>query len=67
MKVAVIGGGPSGLVVLKYLVTSHLFLGTEPVDVQLFESEPAVDGTFYARQYEDGEVCDSVPPSFSPS
>jgi len=56
MKVAVIGAGPSGLVTLKYLATAHLFLGTEPIEARLFESEDAIGGTFHARTYEDAEV-----------
>lgn len=56
MRVAVIGGGPSGLVTLKYLLTAHQFLGVEPIEAHLFESDDAVGGTFYARTYEDAEV-----------
>lgn len=56
MKVCVIGGGPSGLVTLKYLATSHQFLHTEPIEVKLFESESRVGGTFASRTYEEAEV-----------
>jgi len=56
MRVAVIGGGPSGLVTLKYLLTAHGFLGTEPIEAKLFEAEPDIGGTFLARTYEDAEV-----------
>lgn len=56
MKVAVIGAGPSGLVTLKYLVSAHTFLGTEPIETLLFESEDTIGGTFQARTYEDAEV-----------
>lgn len=61
MRVAVIGGGPSGLVTLKYLLTSHLFLGTDPVEAILFESEDSIGGAFAHRVYEDAEV--GSPPS----
>ena len=58
MRVAVIGGGPSGLVTLKYLVTAHeLFPGTEPIEARLFEQEDSIGGTFKYRAYEDAEVC----------
>lgn len=56
MRVAVVGAGPSGLVTLKYLVTAHKFLGTEPIEARLFESEAKIGGTFVARVYEDAEV-----------
>ncbi|KAK5994501.1 Monooxygenase ptmN [Cladobotryum mycophilum] len=59
MKVAVIGGGPSGLVTLKYLVTAHQFLGGEPIEVRLFEPQSEVGGTFVARVYEDAELVSS--------
>lgn len=57
MKVAVIGGGPSGLVTLKYLTQAHEYLNCEPVEARLFEYQPQVGGTFSARVYEDAEVC----------
>lgn len=56
MKVAIIGGGPSGLVTLKYVLNAHLHLGCEPIEARLFESQPRVGGTFVARSYEDTEV-----------
>jgi dimethylaniline monooxygenase (N-oxide forming) len=56
MKVAVIGGGPSGLVTLKYLVTASQFLSDASFEVRLFESESSVGGTFRHRSYEDAEV-----------
>jgi dimethylaniline monooxygenase (N-oxide forming) len=56
MRVAVIGGGPSGLVTLKYLLTAHEFLPVEPIEVRLFESKDEIGGTFRYRVYEDAEV-----------
>jgi dimethylaniline monooxygenase (N-oxide forming) len=57
MRVAIIGGGSSGLVTLKTLVTAHEFLpGTEPVKARLFEQEDSIGGTFKHRVYEDAEV-----------
>ncbi|CCC11410.1 hypothetical protein SMACR_02068 [Sordaria macrospora] len=60
MRVAVIGGGPSGLVTLKYLLTAHQFLGGEPIEAHLFEGDDAVGGTFYTRTYEDAELVSST-------
>jgi protoporphyrinogen oxidase len=58
MRVAIIGGGPSGLVTLKYLVTAHEFFpGTEPIEARLFEADDSVCGTFKDCAYEDAEVC----------
>ncbi|KAM7190982.1 dimethylaniline monooxygenase [Naviculisporaceae sp. PSN 640] len=59
MKVAVIGGGPSGIVTLKYLINAHRSLHTRPIEARLFESEESVGGTFYARTYEDAELVSS--------
>lgn len=56
MRVAIIGAGPSGLVTLKYLLAAERSLGTEPVEVRLFESESGVGGTFLVRTYEEAEV-----------
>lgn len=61
-KVAVIGAGPGGLVTAKYLLESHRALGTEPLEVKVFEAEDAIGGTFYARMYEDGEVRQDLHP-----
>jgi cation diffusion facilitator CzcD-associated flavoprotein CzcO len=55
-RIAVIGGGPGGLVTLKYLTQAHMFLPVEQVQVRLFEADDAIGGTFYKRTYEDGEV-----------
>jgi dimethylaniline monooxygenase (N-oxide forming) len=57
MRVAVIGGGPSGLVTLKYLATAHEFFDdVKPIEAKLFESEASVGGTFKHRAYENAEV-----------
>jgi dimethylaniline monooxygenase (N-oxide forming) len=56
MRVAVIGGGPSGLVTLKYLVTAHQFQQVEPIEARLYEAEASIGGTFRYRVYEDAEV-----------
>ncbi|KAH6985322.1 dimethylaniline monooxygenase [Ilyonectria destructans] len=59
MRVAVIGGGPSGIATLKYLAKAHQNLPCEPVDARLFEYQPQVGGTFAARTYEDAELVSS--------
>lgn len=56
MKVAIIGGGPSGIVTLKYLVTAHQSLQCEPIEARLFECQPQIGGAFVARVYEDAEA-----------
>lgn len=60
MRVAVIGGGPSGLVQLKVLATAHeYFPSTEPFEVKLFESYDQVGGVFLHHVYEDAELVSS--------
>jgi len=62
MRIAIIGAGPSGLVTLKYAMSAHKTLqSSDPVDARLFETEPGVGGTFYARTYEDAEVRSGSP------
>ena len=56
MRIAIIGAGPSGLVTLKYALSAHLAFDLDPIDAKLFESEPGIGGTFFARTYEDAEV-----------
>ena len=57
LKVAVVGGGPAGLVTLKYLLTAHEFFdGVSPIEARLFESQEEIGGTFRYRVYEDAEV-----------
>ncbi|RKF83550.1 Dimethylaniline monooxygenase 2 [Golovinomyces cichoracearum] len=57
MRVAVIGGGPSGLTTLKHLLTAHNFFpGIDPIEAILFESEDSIGGTFRYRTYENAEV-----------
>ncbi|KAM3508945.1 hypothetical protein MY11210_006520 [Beauveria gryllotalpidicola] len=59
MKVAVISGGPSSLVTLKYLCEVQQYLSYEPVKAVLFEYQNDVGGTFLARAYEDAEARES--------
>ena len=51
-----IGGGPSGLVTLKYLIAAQEFHPAQPIEARLFESEGHIGGTFRYRVYEDAEV-----------
>lgn len=60
MRVAIIGGGPSGLVQLKVLATAHQHLeGTEPFELMLFESYDELGGVFLHHVYEDAELVSS--------
>jgi dimethylaniline monooxygenase (N-oxide forming) len=57
MKIAIIGGGPSGLVTLKHLATAHeYFSGLEPITIRLFDSRKEIGGTFRYGTYRDSEV-----------
>jgi dimethylaniline monooxygenase (N-oxide forming) len=62
LKVAIIGGGPSGLVTLKTLLELGDRYGDVEVHASLFEAEDAIGGTFRYRSYGEprstmGEVC----------
>ncbi|CAF3452209.1 unnamed protein product [Fusarium graminearum] len=59
MKVVVIGGGPSGLVTLKYLLNAHLSLDSDPIEVRLFELDDTIGGVFATRVYADAELVSS--------
>ncbi|VTT59581.1 unnamed protein product [Fusarium fujikuroi] len=64
MRVAVIGGGPSGLVTLKYLARAHLSLDCDAIEARLFEVEDSIGGAFTHRTYDDAEVliCHTLKP-----
>lgn len=55
VTVAVIGGGPAGLVTLKYLLAAEEYLGSK-ANVRLFEADSTIGGAFQSRTYEGGEV-----------
>ncbi|KAK4442721.1 hypothetical protein QBC34DRAFT_443918 [Podospora aff. communis PSN243] len=59
MKVVVIGAGPGGLVTLKHLATAHNFFDIKPIDVQLFEAEDSLGGTFKYRVWAGAELVSS--------
>ncbi|CZR49683.1 uncharacterized protein FPRO_14839 [Fusarium proliferatum ET1] len=59
MRVAVIGGGPSGLVTLKYLARAHLSLNCDAIEARLFEAEDSIGGAFTHRTYDDAELVSS--------
>lgn len=59
MRVAVIGGGPSGLVTLKYLNQAAQFFPGTHIEAKLFEAAPHIGGVFYHHVYEDAELVSS--------
>ncbi|KAJ0107789.1 hypothetical protein J7T55_000051 [Diaporthe amygdali] len=59
LKVAVIGGGPSGLVTLKYLLEARKFFAGANIEAHLFEKAEDVGGIFSYRVYEDAELVSS--------
>ncbi|KAH7322857.1 hypothetical protein B0I35DRAFT_450094 [Stachybotrys elegans] len=59
MRVAIIGGGPSGLVQLKVLAEAHRHFPVEPIELKLFESHEKIGGIFFHHSYEDGEMVSS--------
>jgi dimethylaniline monooxygenase (N-oxide forming) len=56
LRVAVIGGGPAGLVTLKYLLEAHRFFPGVEIEADLFEKEEDIGGVFSYGVYEDAEV-----------
>lgn len=67
LKVAIIGGGPSGLVTLKYLLEARKFFPGTQIEADLFEKEGDVGGIFSYGVYEDAEVSFIIRPSFRSS
>lgn len=65
LKVAVIGGGPSGLVTLKYLLEAQKFFPGAEIEADLFEKEGDVGGVFSYGVYEDAEASLSTIRSLS--
>lgn len=59
MRVAIIGGGPSGLVQAKVLLEAHTRFAVSPIEVKLFESYPKLGGIFFHHSYEEGELVSS--------
>lgn len=59
MRVAIIGGGPSGLVQLKVLAELHQRFNVTPVELKLFEAYSHIGGIFYHHSYEEGELVSS--------
>ncbi|KOS21847.1 Dimethylaniline monooxygenase 2 [Escovopsis weberi] len=58
-KVAVVGGGPAGLVTLKFLATAHHYFRIPPIQVRCFEAETEIGGIFTHGVYEDAEMVSS--------
>lgn len=59
LRVAVIGGGPAGLVTLKHLLAVHEFQDVGAIEAKLFESKEKIGGTFRYRVWEDAELVSS--------
>jgi dimethylaniline monooxygenase (N-oxide forming) len=59
MRVAIIGGGPSGLVQLKVLLDAKKRFGVDALKVKLFEAHDKIGGIFYHHSYEEGELVSS--------
>ncbi|KAH7037876.1 dimethylaniline monooxygenase [Microdochium trichocladiopsis] len=57
IRVAVIGGGPGGLVALKTLLDNST--PEQPIEACLFEAEDDIGGTFKYRAYENAELVSS--------
>ncbi|KAL7797308.1 FAD/NAD(P)-binding domain-containing protein [Trichoderma ceciliae] len=59
MRVAIIGGGPSGIVQLKVLTEAHRRFSVPPFEIRLFESHDRLGGVFSHHTYEEGELVSS--------
>jgi dimethylaniline monooxygenase (N-oxide forming) len=59
MRVAIIGGGPSGIVQLKTLTEAHQRFSIQPFEIRLFESHNRLGGVFSHHSYEEGELVSS--------
>ncbi|KAK5995551.1 Monooxygenase ptmN [Cladobotryum mycophilum] len=59
MRVAIIGGGPSGIVQLKVLTEAHQRFPVSPFEVRLFESHNRIGGIFSHHVYEEAELVSS--------
>jgi cation diffusion facilitator CzcD-associated flavoprotein CzcO len=59
LKIIIIGGGPAGLVTLKYLATAHqYFTGIPPIQVELLEQDGDIGGVYHQRVWNEAEVRD---------
>lgn len=59
MRVAIIGGGPSGIVQLKVLTEAHRRFSVAPFEIRLFESHHRLGGIFAHHSYEEAELVSS--------
>ncbi|KAL7898208.1 hypothetical protein HDV64DRAFT_269308 [Trichoderma sp. TUCIM 5745] len=59
MRVAIIGGGPSGIVQLKTLTEAHQRFPVPPFEIRLFESQDKLGGIFSSHSYEEAELVSS--------
>lgn len=56
LQVAIIGGGASGLVTLKYLLEAHKYFPGVDIVVDLYEAHNKLGGVFEYQTYESAEV-----------
>ncbi|KAJ4423378.1 hypothetical protein N0V82_001981 [Gnomoniopsis sp. IMI 355080] len=59
LRVAVIGGGASGLVTLKYLLEVHRYWPGVDIQAELFEANAKLGGVFEYQTYESAELVSS--------
>ncbi|KAL7910986.1 FAD/NAD(P)-binding domain-containing protein [Trichoderma velutinum] len=59
MRVAIIGGGPSGIVQLKALTEAHRRFAIPPLELRLFETHNRLGGIFSHHSYEEAELVSS--------
>jgi len=57
IKVAIVGGGPAGIVTLKTLLEAST--PEQPIEARVFEAEKAIGGTFKYRAYQNAELVSS--------
>ncbi|KXJ94515.1 dimethylaniline monooxygenase, partial [Microdochium bolleyi] len=57
IRIAVIGGGPGGLVALKTFLENST--PDQPIEATLFEAEDDIGGTFKYRSYDNAELVSS--------
>ncbi|OLN93288.1 Dimethylaniline monooxygenase [N-oxide-forming] 1 [Colletotrichum chlorophyti] len=59
IRVAVIGGGASGLVTAKYLLQAREYFGVPDVEIRIFEREASIGGVYRYKVYEEAEMVSS--------
>lgn len=67
LRVAVIGGGPAGLVTLKHLLEANKAFPGANIEARLFEAHDGVGGVFDTQVYEDAEVSTPLHTNMEPT